>query len=187
MEGNWKGHLATINHHKWLVLVHCFKAGIYMQGITHDLSKYHPVEFKVGAKYFQGNASPNNGERLETGRSLAWLHHKGRNKHHLEYWIDYSLETDGKMTGMEMPIRYVIEMFCDRMAASKTYNKGTYHDGHPYEYYMRSRDHYMLHPKTRKILEKLLMMLRDKGEKATFRYIRKHLLPIAKKEIKQRI
>ena len=80
----------------------------------HDLSKYSPVEFIPGAKYYQGFQSPNNMERKVKGYSSAWLHHKGRNKHHLEYWIDYAAggEPSG-LTGMEMPVRFVVEMFCD--------------------------------------------------------------------------
>ncbi len=87
-------HLRTINHHKLLVMKHCFKVGLYKQGLLHDLSKYSPTEFLVGCKYYQGTRSPNNAEREATGYSQAWLHHKGRNKHHYEYWIDYSVKPD---------------------------------------------------------------------------------------------
>ncbi len=183
----WSGHLKTINHHKWLVFVHCCKAGIYRQGIMHDLSKYHPVEFLLGVRYYQGDRSPHHAEREAMGKSLAWLHHKGRNKHHLEYWIDYSVQNGQNLQGMEMPVRYVIEMFCDRVAASKNYYKDKYHDGVAYAYYMHSKDHYLLHPKTRALLERLLILLKNKGEDAAFRYIRKYLLSIAKKEIRRGI
>ena len=77
-------HLRTIQHHRKLVRRHCFQVGLYKQGLLHDLSKYSPVEFRVGARYFQGNQSPNNIERKEQGYSSAWLHHKGRNRHHME-------------------------------------------------------------------------------------------------------
>lgn len=89
LTGAWK-HFRTITYHKYLVMKGCFAVGLYRQGLTHDLSKYSPAEFLVGAKYFQGNRSPNNAEREEKGYSSAWLHHKGRNRHHYEYWIDYS-------------------------------------------------------------------------------------------------
>lgn len=150
----------------------------------HDLSKYSPVEFRAGAKYFQGNRSPNEIERLERGYSSAWLHHKGRNKHHLEYWIDYSPEGDHGMAGMEMPVKYVVEMVCDRIAASKTYRKQEYQDSDPYDYYMHSRDHYLLHPNTRALLEKLLRMLKDEGEDATFSYICREVLRNEKAKVK---
>lgn len=172
----WLSHLRTINHHKRLVMRHCFRVGLYRQGLMHDLSKYSPVEFLVGAKYFQGNRSPNEIERKEKGYSSAWLHHKGRNKHHLEYWLDYSPTGDHALTGMEMPVKYVVEMFCDRMAASKTYRKEAYLDSDPYDYYMNSRDHYLLHPNTRALLEQMLKMLKDEGEEKTFSYIRREIL-----------
>lgn len=171
----WLSHLKTINHHKRLVLQYCFRLGLYWQGLTHDLSKYSPVEFLVGAKYFQGNQSPNNMERKVKGYSSAWLHHKGRNKHHLEYWIDYSQGKSSGMTGMEMPVKYVAEMFCDRIAASRTYRRENYKDSDPYDYYMRSKDHYLVHPKTRALLEKMLISLKDNGEDETFAMIRKVL------------
>lgn len=168
-------HLHTINHHKWLVLRHCFAVGLYRQGLLHDLSKYSPAEFWVGARYYQGNRSPNDAERQARGCSTAWLHHKGRNKHHLEYWIDYVPGGRG-MGGMKMPVRYVVEMVCDRMAASKTYLKDAYTDRAPYDYYMHARDHYILHPETRALLERLLTKLKDEGEQALFRYIRSEVL-----------
>ena len=78
------GHFKTITRHKILVAKGCFKLGLYYQGIMHDMSKYSPTEFIPGVLYYQGTASPNNQERLKNGVSKAWLHHKGRNKHHLD-------------------------------------------------------------------------------------------------------
>ena len=48
------GHFCTITHHKILVMKHCFRVGLYKQGILHDLSKYMPSEFLIGCKYYQG-------------------------------------------------------------------------------------------------------------------------------------
>ena len=169
-------HLHTINHHKRLVLKYCFKVGLYWQGIFHDMSKYSPTEFLVGIKYYQGNRSPNDMERRDKGLSTAWLHHKGRNKHHLEYWIDYSLGEDKKMVGMEMPINYVVEMFCDRIAACRTYNKEKYKDGDPFAYFMRSREIILINPDTAVLLEDMLLHLKDYGEEETFKYIKKEIL-----------
>ena len=170
------GHLRTINHHKLLVMRHCFRVGLYRQGLTHDLSKYAPVEFFNGVRYFQATRSPNHAERQAKGYTAAWLHHKGRNKHHMEYWIDYNSQCGGKMAGIEMPVRYVAEMFCDRVAASKTYLKDAYTDASPWEYYDANKSHYLLHPNTRTLLEQLLQLLRDQGEQAAFTYIRRQLL-----------
>jgi hypothetical protein len=172
----WFLHLKTISYHKKLVRRYCFRLGLYRQGLAHDLSKFSPVEFFPGARYFQGNQSPNNMERKVKGYSSAWLHHKGRNKHHLEYWIDYALGESTPLTGMEMPVRYVVENFCDRIAASRTYRRDLYTDTDPFDYYMRSRDQYIMHPNSRALLEKMLTMLKHKGEGETFAMIRKEIL-----------
>ena len=87
-------HFNTITHHKMLVMHYCFKAGLYKQGLLHDLSKYSPAEFLVGVKYYAGTKSPNTVERELKVYSGAWLHHKGRNKHHFEYWIDNKPDGD---------------------------------------------------------------------------------------------
>ena len=170
------GHFCTIQHHKHLVMRGCFKVGLYKQGLLHDLSKYSPVEFLVGCKYYQGDKSPNNVEREKNGCSMAWLHHKGRNKHHLEYWIDYGLDGSRNLTGMKMPVKYVVEMFIDRMSASKNYQKDKYTDESPLLYYEHGKDHYLLHEETRELLERLLHMLAEHGEDDTFDYIRREVL-----------
>ena len=108
--------------------------------------------------------------------STAWLHHKGRNRHHLEYWIDYDPAGSGKLIGNKMPLQFVAEMFCDRVAASKVYKGKDYTDASPWEYYDRGRDHYVLHPETRQLLEYMLITLRDKGEDEAFRVLKKEVL-----------
>lgn len=171
----WK-HFCTITRHKYLVMKGCFAVGLYKQGLLHDMSKYSPVEFRVGAKYYQGTRSPNNAEREDIGYSSAWLHHKGRNKHHLEYWIDYGLPPNRSMTGMKMPVNYVVEMVMDRIAASKVYMGEKYHDSAPLEYYEKSKDHLILHDETRELLARLLKLLAEEGEEKTFAYIKKEVL-----------
>ena len=179
----WK-HFCTINHHKMLVMKGCFQVGLIKQGLLHDLSKYSPTEFIVGCKYYQGNMSPNNAEREAVGYSSAWLHHKGRNKHPLEYWIAYGIpdkkgphkgEHKG-LCGMKMPVNYVVEMYIDRVAASKNYQKEKYRDDSALAYYMNGRQFHVLHDDTRALLELLLEMLAIKGEKATNRFIREEVL-----------
>lgn len=177
----WLAHLRTINRHRALVRRYCFRVGLYRQGLTHDLSKYSPAEFFVGAKYFQGDRSPNDAERRAVGLSTAWLHHKGRNKHHLEYWIDYSPSGPFCLAGMKMPVKYVVEMFCDRIAASRVYRGAAYTDSDPYDYYMRSRDHYLINPDTQCLLERMLTCLKDEGEDAAFAMIRRDILKNDKK------
>ena len=166
-------HFKTITKHKWYVMKQCFQVGLYKQGLLHDLSKFSPTEFLVGCKYWQGSRSPNNAEREATGISMAWLHHKGRNKHHYEYWIDYEKDSPNVIGGMPMPRKYVAEMVMDRISACKVYLGKEYTDASPYLYYMKGKHRlWFVHKQTRKQLEGLLHMLADKGEKKTFRYIR---------------
>ena len=176
MNKAWE-HFKTITHHRLLVMNGCFRVGLYRQGLLHDLSKYSPTEFIVGARYFQGYRSPNNAEREDIGYSSAWLHHKGRTKHHYEYWIDYSTrEIEGGMAPAPMPVRYVVEMFMDRVAACKVYHGAAYRDQDPLEYYQSAKTPPPLHKKTKRLLELLLHMLAEQGEDKTFRYIRKRIL-----------
>ena len=75
---------------------------------------------------------------------------------------------------MNMPVRYVVEMFMDRIAACKVYQKENYTDASPWEYHQRSkRVKEIMHPETIALLEKLLQMLAEEGEKKTFAYTRK--------------
>ena len=168
-------HYKTIHHHKMLVMQGCFRCGLYWQGLTHDLSKLSPVEFWAGAKYWQGTCSPNNAQRKAEGYSAAWLHHKGRNKHHFEYWIDVSLNKEEGLVGNKMPVRYVAEMLCDRIAACEVYRGKNYTSGAPMEYYEFTKKYITIHPETRALLEKLLTILKDEGEDAAYAYIRKLL------------
>ncbi len=170
----WK-HLKTITIHKIFVMRHCFRLGLYKQGLTHDLSKYMPTELITGAKYYQGTRSPNAGEREAKGYSLAWMHHKGRNRHHYEFWTDYNIVTK-RDEPMPMPIRFVLEMLADRMAASKVYLGDAYTDASPLAYYMQGKAHMQIHPKTKKQLEFLLRMLARDGEEKTFSYIRTRIM-----------
>lgn len=172
----WLKHLHTINRHKYLVMKHCFRCGLYKQGILHDLSKYSWAEFSIGVKYFQGHRSPNIAEREDKGYSTAWLHHKGRNKHHFEYWIDYSVNFREGIVGKEMPIQYVVEMFCDLVAASKNYNGEKYTDSAPYDYFIKEQEYYIIHEQTKNLIIHLLAMLKEQGEDQTFQYIRDELL-----------
>jgi hypothetical protein len=170
-------HFKTITAHRHLVCRYCLRLGLVAQGLTHDLSKYSPVEFLSGAKYYQGDRSPNDAERKATGVSLAWLHHKGRNRHHFEYWVDYLHHPDGSIGfgGCPMPIRYVAEMFCDRVAACRIYLGDKYTDGAAYDYYVKSKDHLLIHPETSDEIEEMLRVLRDEGMEASFAYVRKRL------------
>ena len=114
-------HTSLVLRHKWRVLINCARCGILWRGIVHDLSKFSPTEFFESVKYYQGNRSPIGACRRATGMSRAWLHHKGRNKHHIEYWLD----GDGEVHPM-MPYKYAVECVCDKLAATRTYAGKSY-------------------------------------------------------------
>ena len=168
-------HFKTITRHRLLVMEGCFKVGLYWQGLTHDLSKYSPTEFRNGAAYYQGTRSPNTAEREDKGYSEAWMHHKGRNRHHAEFWTDMNVQS-GKYEPIPMPRKYLVEMVMDRRAACKVYQGSNYTDGSAFAYFDKSREKMLMHLKTKQELAFLLEMLRDKGEAETFRYLKYHVL-----------
>lgn len=174
-------HYKTITRHRHLVMKGCFEVGLYKQGLLHDLSKYNPIEFIPGAIYYKGTESPNNTERRKRGYSAAWLHHKGRNKHHFEYWIDYTLKEGHPIEGNKMPVRYVVEMYVDRVSASKNYQKVEYTDKSALLYYEKGKNRYMMHEDTERLLVMLLKYLADNGEEATNELIRTRILHTDKK------
>ena len=173
-------HFVTITEHRNLVMQYCFRMGLYRQGLLHDLSKYSPAEFMTGVLYYQGNKSPNAAERDEKGYSGAWMHHKGRNKHHYEYWTDVNVKERIGTVGVKMPLRYVAEMLADRIAACRTYQKEAYTQRSAWNYYKINCDIITIHPETKLLLEKLLKMLAVRGEEETLRYMR--YLVFVKKE-----
>ena len=151
----FKGHFVTITRHRHRVIAHCAKAGILWQGLFHDLSKYTPTE----------------DERRTFGYSRAWMHHKGRNRHHWEYWTDYSTEA-GAYVPVPMPRRYLAEMLCDRIAASKIYKGTAYTDECPLLYLTGGKLRDRMHPQTLEVLIRFLTQLRDEGEEAMFASLR---------------
>lgn len=175
-----KGHWRTITEHKLLVMKHCFRVGLYRQGLLHDLSKYMPSELLMGFMYYDdGKSSPNNQERKDKGYSYAWMHHKGRNRHHFEYWSDYAMQpADPKypLQAVQMPRKYVAEMLMDRISASKNYNKETYTDHDPLKYFERGKGHYLMHPQTEKELRGMLRILDERGEEELFRFVKDYYL-----------
>lgn len=130
------GHTKTVLKHKKEVARICFKFGLYWQGIIHDFSKFSPIEFIPSVKYYQGNRSPIEAEKEEKGYSMAWLHHKSRNKHHFWFWVDWNSKQC--QYPVRMPLKYVYEMIADTVAAGKVYSKNAgkeWKQSDPYEYY----------------------------------------------------
>lgn len=162
------GHLKTITRHKFEVTKLCFKCGLYKQGILHDLSKLSPIEFFSGVKYYQGFRSPIDAEREDIGYSLGWLHHKGKNKHHYEYWLDKDYKNLINVC-IDMPMNYTLESVCDKIAASKIYNKN-YTNSSPYEFFEKGKDKIFMGKENARRLRLLLEYLKDNGEEKALKY-----------------
>lgn len=167
------GHLRTVHKHRAMVRKLCFKCGLYWQGLTHDLSKYSLTEFWNGVKFYTGTKSPHYGERETYGYSKAWLHHKGHNKHHAEYWQD--IRPNGTTEPIEMPIKYLVEMICDRIAASMVYLGDKFTKQSALEYYQTHYDENKLHNNTRKQLEYWLTYISFIGVDEALDYLKEIL------------
>lgn len=154
-------HFNTITKHKWYVTIACFKCGLIKQGLLHDLSKYSITEFKASAKYFQGNSSPIDVEKTSNGYSLAWQNHKGKNKHHWQYWTDFE---NGKLIVLLMPPKYLSEMICDWVGAGKAYNKGKWTVDTFKSWYDKNKTLMILHSETRKCIEELIKYVKTEDE-----------------------
>lgn len=118
---NFFKHLGHIIKHKHYVFINCVKCGIIWRGIVHDMSKFSLSEFWEGVKYYKGYRSPIAQSRDERGYSLAWLHHKGRNKHHIQYWYDKECKQI-----INMPYKYAVEFVCDQISACRCYKGKSY-------------------------------------------------------------
>lgn len=164
-------HLHTINNHKRIVTGLCFKCGMYTQGIKHDLSKYAPIEFFSGVKYYQGYRSPISYEREILGYSRGWLHHEGRNKHHFEYWFDKDYKNI-KIIVLKQPFNYLLEGTLDRIGASKNYEGSAYTDSSPYNFFINSKDRKMMGEENERRYNILLSYLKDNGEEKAIKYYR---------------
>jgi hypothetical protein len=155
------GHFCTITHHKWLVFKLCVRAGIPWRGFMHDWSKYSPTEFWESVKYYTGKRSPIYYCKQENGYSKAWLHHKGRNKHHYEYWYDYAAPEQTPVISYE----YTVEMICDTLAAGMVYRGKEWTNSSQKEYWERTKQLAKLNPKIYKLLTEVYDEVAKKGIK----------------------
>lgn len=162
-------HFKTVTKHKWYVFNACRKSGIIWRGVKHDLSKLSPTEFFSSAKFFSGVKSPIAKEKETYGYSKAWSHHKGRNTHHWEYWVDW---THGSLYCMKMPITDVKELLCDWIGAGKAYNKEKWSAEEAPNYYYDRRDHMLFHNETRELIEEALNVLKLEGEIAFYKFVK---------------
>ena len=154
--GEYVKYFVTICKHKWYVFIECCKLGIIWQGIIHDMSKFYPSEFIASAKYF-------NGDKNDIEYQHAWLHHKGHNKHHWGYWVDWNSET-GEYILINIPLKYLKEMYADFVGASKAYNKGNFDNSEPYRYFTSKCNGWVMDSKSKNYLKGLLEELAKQME-----------------------
>lgn len=157
-------HTKLVIKHKWIVLKLCCKVGIPWRGFWHDLSKFSATEFFESIKYYSGHGSPIQVCKKDKGYSEAWLHHKGRNKHHPEYWVDMSLPNKTVM----MPYKYALEMVCDKVAAGIVYKGREWTPKYQLDYYMKEREYTLIHPQTDNFLKATLIEVSENGLESTF-------------------
>ncbi len=178
---NFFKYLHYINTHRFIVFLLCCKAGIPFQGIKHDLSCYSPTEFFEGLKYYKNNKiSPYKNSQKENGYSLAWLHHKGRNKHHSDYWFDYNAPLKAPI----IPFNYCVEMVCDRIAIAKMNYGKKYSNMSPYYAWNKTRDNEMLNRHIQGFMTETFELLGAYGEKKVIN--KKYLKKIYNKNIQKK-
>lgn len=136
-------HFKLVNKHRWIVYQLSKMAGIGFRGLVHDLSKYSFTEFLESVKYYNGSRSPVQLAREEKEYSKAWLHHKGRNKHHEEYWYDFYATVKAPI----IPYKYAVEMICDSISAGLVYKKDEWTKDYPLYYWNERKDKSLFHPK----------------------------------------
>ena len=156
---NFFGHLSLVLRHKRAVFRNCRKCGIVWRGLVHDLSKFSPVEFFESVRYFQGNRSPIGACRRDKGISYAWLHHKGKNKHHIEYWLDGDCAEHPMM-----PYKYAVECVCDKLAATRVYLGRDYNAEMPLYHWEKDGSRVNGNPKTMRFISEVFADVKDKGE-----------------------
>lgn len=156
---NWIKHFKLITTHRHKVLKLCIKAGIPLQGLVHDLSKYSITEFMESIKYYDGKHSPIINCKKDIGYSEAWLHHKGRNKHHFEYWYDYALDNPTPI----IPYKYVVEMICDNLAAGMTYQKDNWTKEYQLNYFLKSKSVRKINQAIEEVLLEVFKCVSEKG------------------------
>lgn len=93
------------------------------------------------------------------GYSTAWLHHKGRNKHHPEYWYDPNTKESLPI----IPFKYVCEMICDQLAAGKVYQGKNWTKEYQLTYWQKHVDTFMLNPKLKQFVTEMLTKVAQDG------------------------
>lgn len=152
-------HFCLITKHKWVVFRLCLKVGEPWRGLVHDLSKYSPTEFGESIKYFNGEHSPITDCKRDKGYSEAWLHHKGRNKHHHEYWVDLRAPEQTPI----MPYPYLAEMLCDKLAAGIIYQGKNWTKEYELSYWEKEKKKIMANEKIKLLITDFMTQVSQKG------------------------
>ena len=157
-------HLNTVLTHKKWVFYYCCKAGIPFRGLVHDLSKFSPTEFGESIKYYTGTHSPIDECKKKNGVSYAWMHHKGRNSHHYEYWQD---NFDKGTDHIKMPYKCAIEMICDYLGAGRAYQKkNNFTFTSEYNWWQGKKKLVKsMHPQTFYFIDKMFNIMKDLEDK----------------------
>jgi len=170
MKGKFFKHLKLVTKHRFEVFKLCCRCGFVWRGLVHDLSKFSKTEFGESVKYFSGHNSPIENCREEKGYSLAWIHHKNKNKHHLEYWYDKENEVQ-----MNMPFKYAVECVCDKVAATKCYNGKNYMPEQVLKHWQEKGSHVQTNDNMRAFFTRVFTDLIAFGEKKVLnkKYLKK--------------
>lgn len=153
-------HLKKVLTHKINVAHYCFMCGLYKQGIMHDMSKFSPTEFFESVKYFQGTRSPIDACKEINGYSMAWFHHRGRNKHHWEFWVD---DFEKGFIPKKMPFKYVLEMSCDFLGAARAYMGKDFTMQAEYDWWLKKKEKVKMHEDTLKLISTLMDNMNTNG------------------------
>ena len=157
---HWE-YLKYLLKHKWYVAIECFKRGLYLHGITHDLSKFRSSEWFPYVEYFYGDFGINNKcpakwitqKCFEVQRAfdIAWLKHQHRNRHHWQHWL--LLGDEGEIKPIHIPFNILMQMACDWIGASKA-TRGK--SASPAEWYGKVKKETILTFENRVIFERLI-------------------------------
>jgi len=148
----WKYFKYIVNH-KWNVFIECFKTKQFFHGIVHDISKFLPSEFIPYAKFFYSKNREKEykqSDENDTNFQKGWCHHQKRNKHHWNYWV--SVTRKDEIEAIPMATKYIMQMIADWNGMGRKFG------GKTKDYYLKNKDTMILHPKTIKIIESILMI-----------------------------
>lgn len=155
-------HFNYTTRHKFYVMIECFKRGLILRGLAHDLSKYTPSEFAGYANFFfnpDGTRKAHtdlNSREVKKAFDDAWDHHQYMNDHHWQFWIRLSGEPN------EMSKEATDEMICDWIGAAKANYQNE--PDIPLPWYIQKESGLVLHENTRKYIEEQIGFVRSSND-----------------------